>query len=187
MKMTEIKEITSPLGDLSKLYLTKSSSGGGILDVPSRGIIELYPAGYTKPSNRDGCTRQHVHKALWEFAVSKNMEETAFPFGQGSHHITLLHDPDNQFDKNAIHLILNTPVDSILRPLHGKDLGFIPMRINAQLLKNIETIGSGRILKVKSNFHHKYYAAKIVLAYGNTSFDPPSTRSLSRFSAILED
>jgi len=185
--MTEKTVRTSVLGDASQLYQVKSNAQGAILDQPERGLLELYPAGYTKPSNRDNVSRQEVFKSIYELAVSKGIEENSYPFEQNTHNITLLPDPANPFDKNAIHLILNAPKGSPLNFLNGKDLGFIPKKINTNILRNIELINGGRILRVKCNFHKKYYGAKIIFAYGPNTFEPASTLSLSRFSAILED
>ena len=59
----------SPLGDAQYLYLTKSQKGGNIVDNTKYKYIEIYPAGYTKPSNHNHENRQEVHKKLFYAAV----------------------------------------------------------------------------------------------------------------------
>lgn len=181
---------TSPLGHASQLYRTKRNETGSILDVPEKGLLELYPAGYTKPSNRDSLNRQDVYKQVYESAVMKGVESNLYPFEKDSHNIILLPDPNNPYDTNAIHLILEVKdTSSPLYDLNGRDLGFIPKKINQNILQGMEIINGGRILKVKCNFHKKFYGAKIVFAYGETNWcsRPGGTMSLSRFSDILED
>jgi len=191
MKKVELtRTATSPLGSASQLYRTKKNETGSILDQPERGLLELYPAGYTKPSNRDNCSRQDLYKQLYELAVSLGTEEHLYPFEKDSHNITRLHDPRNIHDMNAIHLILDiASIQSPLLFLSGRDMGFIPRRINANIIIRMKLINGIRILKVKCNFHKKFYGAKVVIAYGNTSFNPRigGSMSLDRFTNILED
>lgn len=176
----------SPLGDASQFYQVKKQSQGAILDIPDKGILELYPAGYTKPSNRDGISRQETYQLIWEAAVQLQSEEELFPFGKDNHNVRLLHDPENPYDKNALHLILEAK-DGPLVALNGRDLGFIPKKINQNVLRGINLIHGGRIFKVRSKFHTKYYSLKVVLGYGANTFSKLSVTSLSRFAAILEE
>lgn len=187
METKRIEEI-SILGDVSKYYQTKTQEGGGILDEPHSGKIEMYPAGYTKPSNRDNRPRQSVYQALWETAVSQSKESELYPFGIEGHNVEIIHDPNNPHDKNALHLILRVGENSKLpRTLDGADLGFIPKKINQQILKKVDEIHGGRILKVKANFHGKYWGAKVVLGYGNTTFNALAPTELGRFRGIMDE
>jgi len=188
--MTTIKR-TSPLGSASNIYLVKSNEHGAILDQPAKGLIELYPAGYTKP-DRDGESRQKSYGIIYNTAVSLETEENLYPFKKETHKLVLLPDPLNPFDARAIHIILRANNKSPLHRLDGADLGFIPKKINTYILNALTNpdkvqLLSGRILKVKANFHKKYYSAKVIFPYGGNSFDRASTISLSRFSHILEE
>jgi len=188
--MTTTRNLTSILGHASQLYRSKRNETGSILDSPEKGLLELYPAGYTKPSNRDGQSRQELYKALYEIAVSKGAEGNLYPFEKDTHNITLLPDPSNPFDEHAVHLILEVSnVNSPLYHLNGRDLGFIPKKINQNILRGIDIFNGGRILKVKCNYHKKFYGAKVILAYADTHFDarPGMVMSLSRFADILEE
>ncbi len=190
MTTEKTRTTTSPLGSASQLYRTKKNETGSILDMPDKGLLELYPAGYTKPSNREGISRQELYKQLYELAVALGTEDHLFPFKKSSHNIRLLHDPLNPYDINAIHLILEvTDDEDPLKKLKGRDLGFIPKRINQNILRGFKLINGARILKVKCNFHKKFYGAKIILAYGNTHFNTRigGSMSLNRFRDILED
>lgn len=177
----------SVLGSLSEFYRTKSQQRGSILDLPDRGQLELYPAGYTKPSERDNCSRQDIYKELWQAAVVLNTENESYPLGKKGHNIILIPDPSNEHDPNAIHVILQTAEGTPLSHLNGKDLGYVPKKINIQILQNMNMINGGRILKVRSKFHEKYWTAKIVLGYGDMTFSAVSKTTLNRFAAILDE
>ncbi len=177
----------SVLGNQSSLYLTKSNERGSILDMPSKGLLELWPAGYTHPSNRDNQSRQSVYADLWERAVVDCTENDLYPFGKEGHNIVLEPDPNNEHDGNAIHVVFKAAPGSPLAHLDGRDLGFIPKKINTMILKNMDMINGGRILKVKSNFHKKYYTAKVILGYNDTTFSPLSKSTINRFRAILDE
>ena len=87
----------SILGDLHQYYAVKTQEGGGILEDPNTGKLEVYPAGYTKPSNRQqGVQRQVVYQMLYEAAVKLRKEKDLYPFGTEGHNIEIVHDPANQ-------------------------------------------------------------------------------------------
>lgn len=176
----------SPLGSASQFYQVKKQSQGSILDIPNKGLLELYPAGYTKMSYRDNISRQDTYKRVYELAVQNTVEDQLFPFGKDDHNIELVPDPESPYDTNAIHVILRTS-GGPLAELNGKDLGFIPRKINQNILQHIELIHGGRIYKVRANFHKKYYTAKVVFGYGANTFGKLSLSSMARFASILEE
>lgn len=177
----------SPLGDASSIYQTKKQETGSIFDRPSLGLLELYPAGYTKPSERDGHNRQETHNTLWSLAVHGKVEDNFYPFEKNNHSVILIPDVGNKFDPHAINLILQvTDINSPLYCLDGKDLGFIPMRISKYISRNKNMIHKGMILKVKSNFHKKFCGTKIMFTYGDP-IQHMKDHTLSRFSMIMEN
>src|SRR5688572_21648101 len=142
MMMTEKTKVDSILGDFSQYYLVKTQEGGGILDDPYAGKLEMYPAGYTYQSNRDGRTRQNTYQILWEAAVANKKETDLYPFGLEGHALELVRDTNNTADHYATHLILRVSSDSKYLPksLDGVDLGFVPKKINQQILKNLNKV-----------------------------------------------
>lgn len=176
-------EKPSILGSTSSLYQIKKSENSSILDIPARAEIELYPAGYTHLSNRDDLSRQRTHRDIYEAAVVKGTEDNIAPLGTSNHTLELVHDPHNKFDKSAIHIILRA-ASGPLAHLDGRDLGFIPKKINKQILKNIQMCSGGYVQKVRSQVHKKYFSVKVVLQYGEKT---AKRTTLERFSAILED
>lgn len=185
----EMKEMIfkSPLGSQSQFYEVKTKQNGGIQDTPTKGTLEVYPAGYTKFSEKDDEHRQDLYQKLWEESVTSHSEEKLFPFGKKDHWIELVPNPENKFDPNAIHVVFRATPESPLAQLNGRDMGFIPMKISKMLKKNIKLINGGKILKVRSNFHKKYYTAKIVLGYGDTTFSSLDKTTMARFTAILNE
>lgn len=181
------KMMESPLKDASVLYQTKKSERGSILDVPAKGTLELYPAGYVHFSERDQTRRQDLHQAIWERAISVGSNDgDLYPFNRKTHRIELVPDPSNAYDEHAVHVILRTRSDGVLDGLDGRDLGFIPKKISKYIAQNILMFNGGQILKVRANFHKKYYTTKIILGYGNTTFTNMSRTSINRFKSILE-
>jgi hypothetical protein len=184
--------LSSVLGSQSQLYREKRAETGSILDIPEKGLLELWPAGYTHTSNKGDYHRQDVYKMLWEAAVSHSVEDHLYPFGKDNHKVIVEHDPTNNFDENALQVYLvTTDCTPFVIPKPGMpnklDMGFIPKKINKIVLKNIDMLNSGRILKVRANFHKKYWTAKVVFGYNETTFSPLSVVTMNRFSAILEE
>ena len=180
----------SILGDLARLYQIKSGPGGGILDSPQEGILELYPAGYTQTSNLNGNNRQDFYSKLWSFAVERTTENAIKPFDfdkQYTYTIDLLHDASNPYDSNAIHLIFSAPSNSRLAILDGGDMGFIPAKINTIILQNLDMIHDVRILKIRSAVHKKYFSAKIEIKYGDIWKPAEKLTTLSRFVNLMEE
>lgn len=173
----------SILNALAPAYKMKTAQNSSILDNPEEGRIELYPAGFTHLSSRDGRSRQKLFQDLWEKALFLGKETLIYPFGK-DHSIALVPDPHNKYDPNAIHLILRAGHKSVLSSWNGLDMGFIPKKINEPILENIEKIHTGYILKVRDGVHHKHHVAKVVLFYGEKRKSNPG---LARFMAILEE
>ena len=184
--MEKTKTDKSPLKAKSSLYWIKKNSRGSILDQPDKGLIEIYPAGYTKPSDKDGVSRQDVHKKIYDTALSLKTENQLYPFGrQGSHFIELIPESDNQHDPNAIAIVLRAYPESSLHHLDRRDLGYIPMKISSAVKKNIRMFTGGAILKVKAEVFGEYWQCKLVLSYGEAVFTPLEPVARNRFSAIL--
>lgn len=183
--MTVKSQIVQPslLGDLSSLYLIKKSETSGILDLPKEAQVELYPAGYTFRSERDNISRQQTYQELYEIAINLEVEDDINPFGTINHTLELVHDPLNKFDVNALHIILKAKTGP-LQYLDGRDLGFIPKKINPQVLSNKHMVSGGFIRKVRRGVHKKYFNAKVVVRYGKKT---ATQIRLERFSGILED
>jgi hypothetical protein len=177
----------SPLGIHSSAYRVKTSEKGSILDNPDLGLLEFYPAGYTKP-DKDGQSRQEVYQAMYEDAVTRSKEEQLYPLGKDSHDIILVPDFENPYDKNAmaVRLVVFNDSDPLYK-YNGADIGFVPMKISAVLAPNRGMIKQGRILKVRNAVHAKYYSAKVVLSYGNQKFSSLDLTSNIRFTAIMEE
>ena len=186
--MTKTLTTKSPLGDAQTLYKEKSQKNGNILDHTDYEYIELYPAGYTKPSRIDGGNRQDVYKEMFNLAVVAEKEMEQFPFGKDGYEIMLLPERDNQFDKNAVRLVLSV-MDKThpLANLHGRELGYIPMKISKFFGKTNSKVTCAKILKVRSEVHGKYYNAKIAIGYGDNYFVKATKKSLKRFEYILDE
>lgn len=181
--MPHVESKPSILGSISPMYQIKKSENSAILDIPERSQIELYPAGYTHLSQRDDLPRQDVHRRIYEAAVIKGTEDNLAPLGTNSHWLELVPDPNNRHDRNAIHIILRASSGELAH-LDGRDLGFVPKKINKQVLENIGMFSGGYVLKVRRAVHKKYFSAKVVLQYGEKT---TKRATLERFSAILED
>ena len=179
---------SSPLGSLSVYFKESSAQTGGIKDCPTQQCIELYPAGYTKPSKITGESRQEVHKLIWTAAQQLGKEELLFPFEGLEHNIKLVREPENAYDKFAVRVMF-TSSDPKLALIHNRDLGYIPRKISKQIFTNLASISGGRILKVRENFHDKYYTTKIVLSYHPDGFERNvrADIDLDRFDDLLED
>ena len=186
--VAEAKSSPSPLGAQSSAYRVKTSEKGSILDNPELGLLEFYPAGYTKPDKMGG-SKQDIYKALYETAVSRNKEAQLYPLGKDTHNVLLIPEFDNPHDPNAMIVRLTGfDDDKELAQWSSRDLGYIPMKISKVLAPNRGMITQGRILKVRNAVHGKYYSAKIVLSYSNEDiFSPMDITSSRRFSFILEE
>lgn len=184
--MTTRKMITSPLGGMSIYFREKTRQTGAILDNVEDSLLELYPAGYTKPSKQDKVSRQKVHELLFKEAQKLSTEGQLFPFDACYHNVILVPEPDNGFDTNAIRIVLQAHGGQ-LAIAHGKDLGYVPKKISRQVAQNIALFTEGRILKVREKFHDKYYTTKVILGYGNHKFVSHAEQSLERFIGLLED
>jgi len=179
---------TNPLDSKASLYLKKLNKNGAIHLKPLEQTLEFYPAGYTK-SGRRGHSRQNVLQQMWELAVSLGTEDSLYPFDRISHNIRLVHTRSNPKDPHAMYVVLESPTPgSSLGHLDGRDIGWVPQRISEQIHKNEDMIMGGRILKIRSKFHEKYYTAKIILGYGKNSNIVGSDMGQStRFADMMEE
>lgn len=180
-------DLVSPLGDLSSIYRIKQVDKYSIWDQPDICVLELYPSGYSQFSSRDNINRQRTLQQIYEAAVVSKSEDEQYPFKNIDHDIEIVHDPDNPFDNNALHVTLWAG-DGLLKELSGKDLGFIPRLINRNMLQNIKMINKGKIYKVCKNFNDKFYTVKVIFPYGSTSFSNKiESKTTRRFQAIVEE
>ena len=185
-----LTEFFSPLGNDSQLYRDKKSETAGIIDAPEVGTIEMYSAGYTK-HNRTGQSRQEAHLILWSAARQLGKSPTTlWPFNSSQYKIELVPDITNEFDPNAVSIIfsgeLKMPEGSTI--FKGNlDLGYVPMRISKHIKANLDKINTGKVLKVRSEYHGKYYTTKVIFGYNNTTFDSNITPvDLIRFRDLVE-
>lgn len=178
----------SPLDSLAPLYLVKQSSTAGIqLDVNEH-TLEFYPRGYTKFSDRDCAPRQHTLKKLWELAVSLRKEAELYPFGAVQHNIRLVPDVANPKDRHALHVVLEAPYKgSRLQHLDGFDLGYVPLRISKPIKRNIDMINGGRILKVRANWHKKFYTVKVMIGYNEKFKTLTDIGDTIRFTDMMDE
>lgn len=180
--MTE-KLISSPLGELSVSYLKKDSKHAGILLKPDEFTLEFYPKGYTQFSQRQGVKRQENLEKLWQLAVSIKREDTLFPFEGIPHTVELVPEPNNPKDPHALVVQLKAPfTGNKLEFADEFDLGYVPARICKNLKWKMFT--GGRILKLRTNWHKKYYTAKVVLGYNNVFQGMSDYGDTSRFIDI---
>lgn len=195
----EQKKFKSPLGDLSYLYKTKEASKGSILDNPSDGLLELYPAGGTYRA-ASGHMRQEFYRVIHEAAVKLGTEAGNYPFGLHDHEVSLIREPTNQHDQYAVKIVFEC--DPKLLPYSSLtpfpwDLGYVPRKISEKIFKNRDMITGGKILKTRQNVYKKYYMAKVVFSYRTDVdhfYDPAASgvflneEAEDRFSAlVLED
>jgi hypothetical protein len=171
---------------MSIYFREKTRKTGAILDNVDDQLIELYPAGYTKPSKQDGANRQKVHELLFKAAQELGTDGQLFPFDACYHNVILVPEPENQYDPHAVRVVLQSH-GGRLSIAHGKDLGYVPKKISRQIAQNIGLFTEGRVLKVRENFHDKYYTTKVMLGYGNHQFISRTERSLERFIGLLEE
>lgn len=156
------------------------------MDQPNKGILELYPAGYTKPSTFDKVSRQEVHKAIYRIACDFGTEDQLYPFGKtGTHNIELVPIANNLYDPNATMIRLIADPNSLLGHLNGRDLGFIPMRISEMVKRSIAMFTGGAILKTREEVFGKYCQCKIILSYGEVKFASLDRTARNRFAAIM--
>jgi hypothetical protein len=187
---------TSILGDKSGLYRNKTQEGGGILDVPEEGTVEFYCAGYTKPDPNTNVNRQEWHRRLYAEALRRNKENSLYPLPHQEYTVQLIHDPSNKFDVNkaALRIVLHPKSDTLKKCLSldkGNpveiELGFVPARINVDILKNLHLVNSAQILKVRMGYHEKYCTTKIILAYGHNRMGSKGLPLNNRFIGILDE
>jgi hypothetical protein len=179
----------SILGEKSNLFCTKTQEGGGILDVPSAGTLEFYCAGYTKPDDH-GTNRQEWHQRIYAESVKRDTEDRLMPLPMEEYQINFIHDKDNKFDINRAALkIILTPLSMELKKVFScrVDLGFVPQRINASVLKNQSMINNIKILKTRESFHDKYYTTKLIVAYGHNRLGLKDIQNALRFCDMLDE
>lgn len=186
-----VKDNPSILGPKARNYTSRSAQNGHILDIPAEGILELYPAGFTKSVGHGqwgGANRQVIYRTIYETALKLKKEEQDFPFGKGAgHYIELEPEEGNPHDPNATSIILYADKGHPLQHLDGADLGYIPMRISDVVRANLKMFRHGRIVYVRNMIHKRHYGARVRLYYGDQC-TPPSRSLLSkRFRAIMEE
>ena len=181
----------SILGPKAREYTTRSAQNGHILDIPAEGVLELYPAGFTKPVGKGqwkGTNRQAVYRTIYETALNLQKEGQDFPFGKGSgHYVELEPEESNPHDPNAISVVLYADQGHPLHHLDGADLGYIPMRISDVVKANLRMFRHGKIVYVRNMVHKRHYGARVRLYYGDQCL--PKSKSLlsKRFRAIMEE
>ncbi len=177
----------NPLGSKASLYLTKEPKNGSIHLIPDEETLEFYPTGYTKVGN-DGKARQDVLKEIWNLSVSRRTENMLYPLGNNGYNIRLVHQYDNPKDSDALYVVIESPnINSQLSHLDGIDIGWCPMRISKEVHKNLGMIRGGRILKIRAEFHKKYYTAKVIFGYGKSGIISTDLGENSRFIDIMDE
>jgi hypothetical protein len=68
------------------------------------------------------------------------------------------------------------------------DIGWCPKRISQQVFRNIDIVKGGRILRIRANYHEKYYTAKVIFGYGDgTTLVGSGLGESTRFIDIAEE
>lgn len=174
------------LSSLSPFYTLPNPKNAGILLKPIFKTLEFYPRGYTEMSIKDGINRQDTLKYLWDLSVFNSTEEEDFPFSQLDHNIVL--ECINFLIPNCIRItIQSSNPQSRFFPLHNRELGWVPQRISRVLSQNLDMITGGRILKIKANWHKKYYTSKIILGYDGKFQACGGRKDGARFSNIMDE
>lgn len=180
--MTKANE--SPLGSLSVHYLTQKD---GILDNPSSGYLELYPAGYTK-QRLDGKSRQDLHRQLYsrvqdQYILSHGstpptaMTKLFIPTSMASDFpIKLVREHNNEYDPNATRILF----------LHtGEELGYVPKKISNYIASFLNWFYNGEIVSVRRDYHGKYFTSKVRLYYTNPIVE--ITHKYHRFMTLMDE
>lgn len=180
--MTKQTNADSILSSTPKRFLEKNASNGYIQDYPELGLLEFYPAGYTKGG------RQEILCSLWNAAADLSREDQDIPFSRRTHTITLVPEPNNPHDRYAMNVFLRVKSPSLKKKLSldetSVNIGYVPKKINRYVLENKHMITGGYILRVREKVHDKYYSCKVVITY-TKEVKTIRSMSLSRFSAIL--
>lgn len=188
---TTSQRTDTPLGGIGKLYLEKKNSQGAIHLKPEEKTLELYPAGYTKNSSRDGNNRQAALKSLYEIAVNMGTQDMLYPFEEVPHNIKLVHQRNNPKDPYAMYVVIDAPVPgSMLGHLDGRDLGYVPLKVSEHVHKHGligGLITGGRILKIRANFHSKYYTCKVIFGYGDSPIGCSDFGQTTRFVDLVDE
>lgn len=185
MTKKQIKE--NPLGSKACIYLEKKAKNGAIHLKPEKYTLEFYPTGCTKYSpSLNGA--QVALKALWNLAVVLRTEDQLYPFKKIDHNICLVHQRDNPEDKHAMFIVLvASTVGNLMYKLDGLNIGWCPKCISKQIYENLSIIKGGRILKVCSVFHKRYYTAKVVFGYGESELIGIDLGESTRFIDIMDE
>lgn len=181
MERMKTKEKTENeiLGAITNFYSVKRN---GILVDTEKRTLEFYPAGYTKPTST-GTARQTYYHQIYKAAIIKATENNHLPFGNASHNIRIVHQPINQYDSNALQVLLEV---KDIEGLQGTiDLGFVPKKINTGLLGNLSQIKEGKIFKVGKKVNDKFYAAKVILFYSKNGYLDHLTPTSKRFRRLM--
>ena len=187
--MTQEILTKNPLGSYGKIYTVKKNSNASIYLNTDAKTLEFYPVGYTKHSDKDYLPRQNTLKYLFEQAVSINTEQQSYPLDSIPYNLKLVHIHDNASDQYALRVVIDCPhVDSKLHHLDSKDIGWSPKRISRNLTLGNNMITGGRILKIKNNWHNKYYTCKVIFSYGiNSPFRNNNSECIVRFINIMDE
>lgn len=178
----------NPLGGKAHLYLEKQPSKGSIHLKPREETLEFYPAGYTKVSPLNGKNRQSTLQSLYEIAVHHKAENILYPFDEFPYTLQLAHQRNNPKDPHAMYVVLRSPVPgSMIGHLDGCDLGYVPMRISEEVHKHMDLFNGGRILKIRANFHKKYYTCKVIFGYGQAFISSGDFGQTTRFIDLADE
>lgn len=178
--------INNPLGEYGHLYLEKKNSQGAVHLIPDKQTLEFYPTGYTKYSAYNAAPRQQCLEKLYKLAVTMDTEEGLFPFQGSAHNVVLKPVNDIDEDKYAIRVILTGL--GRMEAFQDVDLGWVPKRISRALRPGIRLIRNGRILKIRKDWHDKYYTCKVIFSYGDTDTLLVHDQDMpSRFTDIMEE
>lgn len=176
----------SPLGAKTRLYLKKESKNGSILLIPEEQTLEFYPVKYTKTGDIP-ISHQHVLQQIWDIAVSKQTENCIYPLDDVRYNIRLVKFNSTK-DPYKMRVVVKSPVPgSILSHLDGLDIGYCPMRISKEVHENLSMFNSGRILKIRAEFHKKYFTAKVIFGYGKSRLINTDLNESNRFFDMAEE
>jgi hypothetical protein len=177
-------------GLLDNLSWQFQKPNGLIYDNTQAKVLEFWPAGYTQKFIRKSLTvdgaaeevnRQEFYKQLYLEAVGLGKELEFFPFEDFEYEIEFVPEPHNRYDPFALRIDFIMPGRDWVAEYH---VGYVPAKINKNLLANKENISDIQILAVTDSLNDKFYCARIAVGYDGTVLNNVEDKVLKRFRKL---